>query len=232
MRDRVHQPFDGLVHRGLLLGVLEHGYPPAQDELARTLGASSAEVRASLVRLEANHGLVMHPGTLEPWVIHPLSTTPTLFFVEGEQRGWWAPCAWCALGVAVLAPGPVRITTRLGGESESCAIQYDEGRLSPAGLVAHFPVPVARAWDNVHRHCACTLVFADRAAIDPWCERHGIARGEILPLEKVAELAQVWYGAHLSPEWRKPTASEARRRFESVGLTSPHWRVPEGDERF
>jgi len=227
-----HRPLDGLVHRELLLGMLEHGRAPAQDELAGRLGTSSAEIRESLLRLEANHGVVLHPGTIAPWVIHPFSTTPTSFFVEGPRRGWWAPCVWCALGIAVLAPAPVRITTRSGGESASCTIAYDEGRVSPAGLVAHFPIPVARAWDNVHRHCACTLVFEDRVAIDAWCARHGIARGEVLALEKVAELARVWYGEHLAPEWRKPTASEARRRFESVGLTSPHWHVPDGDERF
>lgn len=230
--DLAHRPFDSAVHRTLLAVWIERGVPPTLAELGATLDASSAEVRAALTRLEGNHGVVLHPGTHEVWLVHPFSTTPTLFHVAGSERGWWSPCIWCALGVAVLVPEPVRITTTLGGEAERCELTYDSGVVAPSGRVAHFPVPVARAWDNVHRHCACTLVFADLEAVDPWCERHGITRGEVLPLEQVAELARVWYGGHLAPDWRKPTASEARAKFESAGLTAPHWHVPPGDQRF
>ena len=70
----------------------------------------------------------------------------------------------------------------------------------------------------MHRHCACTLVFCDEDAVDRWCAEYAVERGEIVNLEKVAELARVWYGGHLAPDWRKATASEARARFESVGL--------------
>lgn len=231
-------PLDALVHRTLLVGLIEHGRIESHAALAESLEVSEGAVRNSLTRLESNHGAVMHPGTLDPWLVHPFSTTPTLFHVRNAQRGWWAPCIWCALGIAVLVSGPVHIRTVLGGETEPCEMTYADGRVGPSGLVAHFPIPVARAWDNVHRHCACTLVFrehdgsAEPDEVSAWCERYGIARGEVVPLARVAELARVWYGNHLSPEWRKPTASEAQAIFESVGLTAPHWRVPQGDERF
>ncbi|MEM7306249.1 MAG: alkylmercury lyase family protein [Planctomycetota bacterium] len=230
--DLEHQPLDSAVHRGLLLAIIERGRASSASELASALGESEERVRDSLARLDANHGLVLHPGGFEPWLVHPFSTTPTAFYVEGAERGWWAPCVWCALGVAHLVPGPVRIHGRLGGEAEPCCVDFDAGRLTPAGLVAHFPIPVARAWDNVHRFCGSTLIFSATDAVDGWCERHGVARGEVVPLEQVAELARVWYGGHLAPDWRKPTASEARTRLESVGLTADHWRVPGGDERF
>jgi hypothetical protein len=212
--------------------LIERGFPATLAELVESTGRPETEVRAALTLLESNHGIVLHPGTFEPWVIHPFSTTPTLFHVASAARGWWAPCIWCALGVAVLVSGPVTISTALGGEHERCVLRYAEGKLSPTGLFAHFSIPVARAWDNVHRHCACTLVFEDRASIDDWCARHAIRRGEILPVEKVAELARVWYGGHLGPHWRKPTLDEARERFASVGLTSPHWELPRSGRRF
>jgi hypothetical protein len=223
---------DGAVHRALLVSFIERGRPDSVDELARALRSDVRRVADALTRLEASHGVVLHPGTVEPWLVHPFSSTPTLFFVESPDRGWWAPCIWCALGIAVLVRNPVGITTILGGETEACRIRYDGGAVEPPGLVAHFPVPVAQAWDNVHRHCALTLVFANGASIGPWCERHGVPAGEILALEQVARLARIWYGDHLAPDWRKPTASEARARLERAGLTSSHWHVPPGDERF
>ena len=57
-------------------------------------------------------------------------------------------------------------------------------------------------------------------------------KGEVVPVEQVADLARAWYGAHLDPEWVKPSAAEAQAVFEGVGLTSDHWHVPGGDERF
>ena len=91
---------------------------------------------------------------------------------------------------------------------------------------------MARAWENVHRFCASTLVFPDEGAIDAWCERHGVGRGEAVPLQQAAELARAWYGGHLDPEWRKPTAAEAQEIFASAGFVGEHWRIDGGDERF
>jgi hypothetical protein len=227
-----HQPIDSLLHRALLVSTIDRGHPASAGELAAGLGVSPDEVGASLRRLESNHGVVLHPGTLEPWVIHPFSMTPTLFWVENARRGWWGPCIWCAMGIATLVQGPVTIRTLLGGERDPVAITLNHGRVGPAGLVAHFPIAVARAWDNVHRHCASTLVFADRHEITPWCERHGVAMGEVVPLERVAALAEVWYGGHLSPQWTKATAQEAAAKFASVGLTGEHWRLPKHAGRF
>ena len=99
--DQSHQPLDSAVHRALLLTMIERGYAASIGELAESLGYSDALIRESLTRLESNHGVVTHPGTLDPWVIHPFSTTPTLFCVTNSERGWWAPCIWCALGIGV-----------------------------------------------------------------------------------------------------------------------------------
>jgi hypothetical protein len=229
--DTSHQPLDGRIHAELIRSMIERGRPPVLGELWEALDTRPPELLQSLARLEANHGFVAHPGTLDAWVIHPFSTTPTLFWVENEVRGWWAPCILCALGVAELVDGPTRVSTKVGGETEPIEIRYD-GTVEPSGLLAHFPIKVRDAWANVHRHCASTLVFRTGDEIDAWCERHGVARGEVVPVEQVADLAKAWYGGHLDPGWVKPSAAEAQAVFESVGLTSDHWHVPGGDERF
>lgn len=227
-----HQPLDSAVHHHLIASLLATGAPADTPELAARTDASPDDVRAALHRLDANHGVVLHPGSDEVWLLHPFSTTPTLFHVAGAGQSWWAPCIWCALGVADLADESVSISTLVAGEQEHLTISVEGDRITPDGLVAHFPIPVARAWDNVHRHCSLGLVFRSEADIDDWCGRHGVARGAVVPLDQLRRLAEAWYGGHLDPEWRKPTASEARARFESVGLTSDHWWVPDGDERF
>lgn len=227
------QALDGRVHAGVLAHIVERGHPPDVGTLAARLDTAEEAVRASLRRLDAGHGLVLHPGDEERvWVAHPFATTPTTFWVTDGRGGWWGNCAWCSLGVAALLDGPVTIATRLGGEDEPIEIRVRDGRVEPSDLFVHFSLPVARAWDNVHFYCATVLAFRSEADVDRWCARHGIPRGEAVPIQTVWELARAWYGGHLSEKWQKWTSSEAAAIFASVGLTGPFWEIPGGAERF
>ena len=227
-----HLPLDSGVHRALLLRIVEEGACPPLEELAGDVGADPGAVEASLRRLEASHGVVLHPGRLEPWCVHPFSLTPTHHFVQGERRGWWAPCIWCALGVSALVGGRTRIHTRLGAESGAVAIEVEDERVEPSELVVHFATPVARAWENVHAFCAATLAFTDEEAVRGWCAHHGRELGAVVPIATVRALATQWYGGHLAPDWRKWSVDEAAQIFRSVGLTGPTWELGTTGGRF
>lgn len=223
---------DAHVHRYVLTQLILTGAAPSPNAIGDALAVSEQTARGALHRLHENHGLVLHPDGEEVWVAHPFSCTPTAFWVEGDERGWWASCIWCAFGVIALVGEPARIHTRLGGEDEAVAISVAGGSISPPSLVAHFPIPVAPAWDNVHRFCASTLVFRHAADVERWCRRHGYSRGDVQPLAKVYALGRRWYGRHLDENWRKWTVDEARQIFSELGLTGPSWRLPASDERF
>jgi hypothetical protein len=165
------------LHYELIRGLIERSACPANSELASQLGASTPQIEEFLRGLADIHGLVLHPHVCEPWVVHPFSVTPTLNWVEGRGRGWWAPCIWCAFGVATLVGGDVRIHTRLGGEAEVLTIPTRNGL--PLGLEevwVHFAIPPVRAWQNVHQHCAMVLAFSSREEIREWCERYRLRR--------------------------------------------------------
>ena len=123
-------------------------------------------------------------------------------------------------------------TTNLGGESEQVVLRVRNGAVEPANHVVHFPIPMARAWDNVTYTCSTMLVFASDAAVDAWCARHAMPRGDVQPLTNVWAFAQAWYGRHLDPAWTKWTTDEARALFARFGLTGPIWDLPTTDERF
>jgi len=212
------------VHYELIRGLVERGACPANSELAHQLGVSVAEVENLLRGLSDIHGVVLHPHVCEPWIIHPFSVTPTINWIEGPRGGWWAPCVWCALGVAAVAGGQVRIHTRLGAEAEPLIISVKDGE--PAGsneLWVHFAIPPARAWDNVHQHCSLVLPFRSPEEIRAWCERYRLPRGEAVPLHQVAHLARLWYGSHGDLTWHKWTIAEAQDIFHQAGLRSEFW---------
>ena len=93
------------------------------------------------------------------------------------------------LGVATLVGGNVRIHTRYGAESEPLVISATNGE--PTGfedVLVHFAIPPARAWDNVHQHCSMVLPFHSEKAIDDWCKRHRLPRGEVVLFIKSLDL--------------------------------------------
>jgi hypothetical protein len=222
-----------LLHYHLIRGLIERSACPSNSELAREMGVSGAHLEKLLQGLSDIHGVVLHPHICEPWIVHPFSTTPTIHWVEGNERGWWAPCVWCAFGVAVLVGGNVRIHTRLGGEDEPLTITVVDGK--PAGcddVWVHFAIPPAQAWQNVHQHCAMVLPFRSPDDIRNWCGRHRFVQGEAVPLRQVASLAQLWYGSHADRSWRKWSVPEAQDIFRQAGLDSEFWELGEKSGKF
>jgi len=221
------------LHYHIIQDLIVTGRCPKNDELASRLRVSGMELVSDLKNLAAMHGLVLHPDRPEPWVVHPFSLTPTLNLVKAPQRCWWAPCIWCAFGIAALVKGEVRIHTRYGGEEESVKITVRDGR--PEGfetVVVHFAIPPAKAWNNVHEHCSLVLPFPAAEAVRPWCERHGAPYGEAVPLSRVAELACRWYEHHADPNWHKWTVEEAQAIFNQTGLRSSFWNLGPNSGRY
>lgn len=222
----------GTLHATIARHFVDHGTAPTIEQLGTQLALSRETVVSALRALADDHGVVLHPASGEIWALHPFSAAPTAFWVESQGRGWWGNCAWCSLGIVALLDADATITTTVGGESEQVVLRVRDGAVAPADYRVHFPVPMARAWDNVTYTCSTMLVFSSDAAVDAWCARHAMPRGDLQSLATVWAFAQAWYGRHLDPAWTKWTADEARALFARFGLTGPTWDLPAADERF
>lgn len=221
-----------VVHHAFVEPLLRTGKAPKRTEVAAAFNISVAVLDAALAALEATHGAVLDPHSGEPWVLHPFSLTPTGTWVEQGGLGWWAPCPWCAFGIAGLVGGNATIHTWLGGERESVAIHVVGGRVVEDDLWIHFAVPPRDAWNNVHRFCATVLPFREQADVTEWCARHGIEHGATVPAAQIWELGREWYARHADPDWHKWTGAQAAAIFEHVGLTGPFWRFERSDQPF
>ncbi len=218
------EPLLSRLHYELIRGLIEDCACPTNSDLAHRMKLPPARVEELLRSLSDIHGVVLHPHACEPWIVHPFSLTPTLHWIESRRGGWWAPCVWCALGVASLVGGEVYVHTRFAAEAEPLAIPVVDGQ--PVGLEdvhVHFAIPPARAWDNVHQHCSLVLPFRSAEAIQQWCNRHRLPHGQAVPLHQVARLATIWYGSHAAPNWHKWTVAEAQYIFDRAGLRSDFW---------
>lgn len=220
------------LHQAILEHLVQLGTAPSLGILADRFATREEVVARQLLELQAEHGVVLHPGTTDIWVAHPFSTAPTLFSIEGERGHRWSNCAWCSLGAAALLGGDVRITTTLGGESQRVVLEVSGGEIQRGDLFVHFPIPMRRAWDNVIYTCSVMLLFESVQAVDAWCQRHGIPRGDVQPVRKVWEFAKAWYGKHLNEDWTKWTVEEARALFRRFELEGDIWELPVVNQRF
>ena len=50
--------------------------------------------------------------------------------------------------------------------------------------------------------------------------------GETVPVATLVELARVWYGDRLAPDWKPRTREQSQELFERVGLSGGFWRLP------
>jgi hypothetical protein len=232
---------DSRVHHRVLQSIVDRGAAPTVAELAADLDHGADDIAASLARLHDNHGLVLHPGGDSIWIAHPFSLSPTAVWVARGDRGWWAPCLWCAFGIQALV-GAVDITVRLGGEAETVVVTADGDTITvDAGagcppidgeLIAHFPLPPRRAWDNVSHFCAQLLPFRSLDQLDAWCARHRLPRGVALAPGQLQQLAFRWYGRHLDDDWVKWTPAEAAAIFAGCGLDGDFWALDASADRF
>jgi hypothetical protein len=211
----------GFLHQLILKHVIEKGFAPDPDTLARLLNTDVSNVRHALLALQEYHGVVLHPTEPKIWVIHPFSLAPTNFLVQTASNLWWGNCAWCSLGIAALIKEDVTITTRLGAYDKQVVIHITNGKLMEQNLFVHFPVAMKKAWDNIIYACSNMLLFESEEQLEAWTRRHRIPKGDMQPIQNIWEFSKRWYGNHLDPNWTKWSMREARQIFQEFNLTHP-----------
>jgi len=50
--------------------------------------------------------------------------------------------------------------------------------------------------------------------------------GATIPVGKLSELAQAWWGDRLAVDWRPHTREQNQAILDRLGLTGPFWRLP------
>ncbi|MEA2272564.1 MAG: hypothetical protein QOI98_1272 [Solirubrobacteraceae bacterium] len=69
------------------------------------------------------------------------------------------------------------------------------------------------------------LLFRSEEEIDRWCEGNRLARGGVVPIRQLEELAARWYGDRLDPDWRPRSVEESQTILTAVGLVGEFWRL-------
>ena len=65
------------------------------------------------------------------------------------------------------------------------------------------------------------LVFRSEAHVTSWLA--GRSPGATISIDKLAELANAWWGTRLAADWRPRTRDENQAILDRLGLTGPFW---------
>jgi hypothetical protein len=69
------------------------------------------------------------------------------------------------------------------------------------------------------------MFFRSEEHVDRWCKEMGVARGDVVSLQTMWRLAEVWYAGRLNIDWTPRTPDAIQGVFNDVGLTGDFWRV-------
>ena len=205
--------------------IFDNGYAPTVSQLSALLTTEGNKIEAGLKALADNHAIVLHPNSYDIWVAHPFALYPTLFWVKTKHKHWWGNCPWCSFGIASLTKTDTDIFTKLKGQDEPLLIEIRNTQVVQKNYVVNFPISASKFWNNIIYTCSMMLIFKNETQIDEWCKQHNKPKGEVLPIEQVWKLAQLWYGKYLDPDFKGKTKEWAEDIFAQIGLTSNFWKL-------
>lgn len=193
-------------------------------ELAAATGHPEPEVRAGLRELARQRHLVLGPGD-SIVMAHPFSAVPLGFSVMGQRTLWWGGCAWDAFALPHLLPGEgeVLVATRCPACARPHALSVGATAAPPGEQVAHFPVPVARMWDDVVATCAGQRLFCSPGCLDAHLAAAGGPRGYVMDLATLWRFASRWYEGRLEYGYQRRDPVTAAAYFREAGLGGPFW---------
>lgn len=199
------------------------GRAPDHRQLATATGTDLRAVRDGLRRLaEARHVVLSDDAIV---LAHPFAAIPLGFAVMGDRTLWWGGCAWDSFAIPHLVPGEpeVLVSTRCPGCGRP--LSWVVGRAAPpAGdEVAHFLIPMARAWDDVVTTCANQRIFCAEACVRRWLDKSGQQRGYVMDLGTLWRLAERWYEGRLDIGYLRREPAQAREYFQQAGVDGPFW---------
>jgi hypothetical protein len=177
--------------------------------------------------LEADHHILLVPGTQRILMANPYSAVTTPFRVHSHGRRYFANCAWDTVSMHVMFDADVRIESYCHHCAEPIEIALSRGKIessSPLSPLIFLSVPVAKWYDNLINTCSNNMVyFSSEQHMNSWLADNPRVKGESLTVEKMAEVCVPLSKGRMSLEYERPPKEEVMAQWDSIGMKSAFW---------
>ena len=127
----------------------ETGRGPDVAEVAGETGLATADVLAAYGSLRAQRLLLLEADGASIRMAPPFSGVPTQHRVEVEGVGYFANCAWDALGVLAALRKAGRVHSRCAQSGEPLDLTVGADGPCASSWCFHCLVPASRWWDDL-----------------------------------------------------------------------------------
>jgi len=185
------------------------------------------EVLGRFKELEAEHHIVLVPGTQRILMANPFSAVSTPFRVYFGSARYFANCAWDSVAIHVMIDKEARIESFCHHCADSIEIDMADGKVkssSPPSPIIFLSVPVAKWYDDLINTCSNNMVyFASKEHLDHWMSENQKLRGVSLSVEKMAEVCRPLAKGRMGLEFERPPKEELTSYWASVGMKGSFW---------
>lgn len=200
------------------------GRAPSRQQVQDLAAVDEAQAGEAIAELAAQRQLVLdRSGNVV--MAHPFTTLNLGFSVMGERALWWGGCAWDSFAIPHLVKHEPSVLVATTCPACRRPLAWTVTRSGPpeGPEVAHFLVPMARAWDDVVYTCSNQRLFCSGDCVRAWLARTGQAQGYLMDLVTLWRLASGWYSGRLDSPYQRRDPPTAAGYFRSVGLHGPFW---------
>lgn len=206
----------------------EDTVPPVLEDIMAKFALGRGEAFAALRGLEADHHILLVPGTQRILMANPYSAVTTPFRVTIGGRRYFANCAWDTVSMHVMLQADADVESYCHHCGEPISIFLSRGaRVSgnPSEPLIFLSVPVSKWYDNLINTCSNNMVyFASGEHMQEWLGANPSLRGESLTVEKMAQVCEPLSKGRMSLDYERPPKEKLMAYWESVGMKSDFWR--------
>jgi Alkylmercury lyase len=212
------------VRRAIYDTFASQGHPPSRQHIQDLAAVDEAQLNEAAAELAAQRQLVLdQSGNIV--MAHPFTTVNLGFSVMGEKTLWWGGCAWDSFAIPHLVNDEPSVLVATTCPACLHPLAWTVTRSGPpqGSEVAHFLVPMDKAWNDVVHACSNQRLFCAERCVQAWLTSTGQARGYILDLTTLWRLASGWYSGRLDSPYQRKDPQVAADYFRSIGLHGPFW---------
>jgi hypothetical protein len=210
----------------------EHATAPVLEQIIRKFGLDRASAFKTLVDLQSARHIALLPGTQRILMAFPFSGIVTPFRVRltGEDKEYFANCAWDAVAIHVALKKEQWISSYCHHCSEDIKIHLKDQKLispqSDSQSLVYLALPASKWWESIVLTCSNNMVFfSSKNHLAEWKRSGSVSGGEALTVEQTLRLSFPIYKDKMSLDYARPSREETIAHFQSQGLTSDFWKI-------
>jgi hypothetical protein len=206
----------------------ETASPPVLEEIMERFSVPRVEAFALLKAVEADHHILLVPGTQRILMANPYSAVTTPFRVYADGKRYFANCAWDTVSMHVMLDMGADIESYCHHCAEHLRISLDHGKLLSSSTpepTIFLSVPVSKWYDNLINTCSNNMVyFASPSHMDDWLAKNPALKGEALSVDKMAEVCTPLSKGRMDLDYQRPPKERLEAYWESIGMKSDFWK--------